>query len=181
MLYEWVSITRTIGLIAYTVALVACLFGLTCSIGWVKGRLDDKSRGIYACLACIQLALLLDKVFNWRWKLHEHWMRTAMTDGVYDRRRPFQLVVLAALVVALAAAAVFILRRFRRRPALLMAMTGTLLSIGLWVCEAVSYHYFDRVLFFEVGHAMVVSFLWAGCALLTAIGAFKDGWSYRVG
>ena len=171
MLYEWFSVTRTIGLIAYTVALVACLLSL---LGWARGRRDRETGFALVVLAGLQLALLLDKAFNWRWQMHEYWMRAAMVEGVYDRRRPFQLVVIGALAVVLIAAPTWILHRYRHRPGLRMAIVGTLLSIGLWGCEAVSYHYFDRILFFEVGHAMFVSFLWAGCALLTTIGVWMS-------
>lgn len=172
MLYEWFSVTRTIGLIAYTVALVVCLSAL---LGWARGRRDRETGITLVALAGLQLALLLDKAFNWRWQIHEYWMRAAMVEGVYGRRRPFQLVVLGVLAAVLVAGAVWILHRFRRRPGLRIAIVGTLLSFGLWGCEAVSYHYFDRVLFFEVGHAMFVSFLWAGCALLTTIGVWRNG------
>jgi hypothetical protein len=168
MISQWFSVTRTIGLAAYTVSLLACLMRLA------RCYRDSQSRRIFAVLAGVQLALLLDMAFDWRWKLHDYGMRTAMVGGIYGERRAPQLLILVILAAILLACCSAILYRLRHRRGLglTLASIGTMLSLGLWCSEALSYHFFDQVLYRTVGKAMLVSFLWCGLAALTCFGAW---------
>jgi hypothetical protein len=164
MLSEWFSITRTVGLIAYTVTLAACLFR------WMQLRKTGARPGQLLFLAAVQFMLLLDMAFDWRWRLHEYWMRQAITEGVYSERRGPQLFALVGLAVVIIMAVIVLLSRFRRQKGLALAFTGTLLSIGLCAGEAISYHYADIVLHATIGGAMMVSFLWCGLCAITCLG-----------
>jgi hypothetical protein len=138
----------------------------------VTNRVTDR---LFAWLTGVQLCLLLDMAFDWRWKIHDFWMREAMMAGVYDRRRLSQVLVLGLLCLAAALASRSLLLRFRRKPGAALAMTGTLLSVVLWCCEWVSFHWADQVFYHMIGKLMVVSLLWIGLALMTGIGAWLDG------
>jgi len=54
-------------------------------------------------------------------------------------------------------------------------MIGTLLSVVLWCCEWISFHWADQVFYHIIGRMMLVSLLWIGLALVTCIGAWLDG------
>jgi hypothetical protein len=126
-------------------------------------------------LAGVQLALLLDMAFDWRWKLHEFWMREAIAHGVYDQRYGPQLLALGLLICAVAFGSVWVLHRFRHRVGLALAVMGTLLSVGLWFCEWVSYHAVDTVLYREAGGVMTVGLAWGVAAGITWFGVWLDG------
>jgi hypothetical protein len=173
MISQWFSVTRTIGLAAYGVSL------LTCSIAWARRRQNGPSSRIFAILAGVQLALLLDMAFDLRWKLHDYGMHAAMTRGIYGERRAPQLLALEALAAVVLVVSTVVVYRFRHRVGAALALTGTTLSVGLWCSEALSYHFFDQVLYRMVGKAMLVSFLWCAFAALTCLGVCTADLSYR--
>jgi hypothetical protein len=159
------------GLAAFSTSLLACV------IRWArctKRHRSSEHAWIFALLAGVQFALLLDMAFDWRWKLHDYGMRTAMAHGLYGERRTPQLLVLLILVALLVVSLAVILYRFRHRVGVVLAMAGTLLSVGLWCSEALSYHFLDRVLYLMIGNAMLVSFLWGGFAVITCLGLWLD-------
>ena len=171
--YEWFSPTRTIGLLSYAVSFGACAWR------WlVEGRRGRPS-GEFLLLAAVQLGLALDMAFDVRWKLHEFFMTRAMDLHVYGERRDPQLVALVLLGGVSVIVVVWILRRFRSRPGLAVATSGTMLSIGLGFCEMLSYHFMDHVLYSMVGKLMLVSFLWLGLAMTTCYGIWLDVTSVR--
>jgi hypothetical protein len=135
---------------------------------------------LFAVLSGVQLALLLDMVFEWRWKLHALEIRTAMAYGIYDSRRLPQLLALAALITGAVFCSILILARLRRRGAAI-ALVGTLLSLGLWWVEVLSYHSIDMVLYRMIGKAMLVGFIWIGFALVTCLGVWIDSRDFPAG
>jgi len=168
MILEWFSITRTLGLTSFCSSFVAS------SLRWEKSRKDSASRRFFAILSAVQLFLLLDMAFDWRWKLHEFWMRAAMASEVYQQRRGPQLLALGLLAVTLAIVSVAILYKMRRRIGAAAAAVGTLLSAGLWATEAISYHAVDAVFYRMAAGAMAVSLLWCVLAAITCIGLWMD-------
>ena len=166
--HEWLSPTRTAGLAAYTASLLACAWR------WAKCRESDALGWLYAVLAGVQLCLLLDMAFNWRWKLHGLGVGVATEMGVYDLRRAPQLVALLALGLVLALLSALIFYLFRDRIGTALALTGTMLSMGLWCLECVSFHAVDGVLYRLVGVVMTVSLAWIFLALVTCLGVWLD-------
>ncbi len=102
-----------------------------------------------------------------------------MNLGVYGERRPPQVLALLVLFGVLAIATIWICYRFRGRPGLAMAVTGTVLSVGLVCCESISYHYVDMIFYRMVGYVMAVSLVWIGLALITCMGALLDRRNHR--
>jgi len=133
---------------------------------------------LFAVLSGVQLALLLDMAFEWRWKLHAWSMRTAMAYGVYDSRRLPQLLALAALAAGMVFCCVLIMKRLHHNRGAAIVLVGTLLSLGLWWVEVVSYHPIDMVLYRMIGKAMLVGFIWIGFALVTCLGVWIDSRSF---
>ena len=88
--------TRGIGLLGYTASTAAC--------AWAWRRTAQKRA--WLTLAFLQLFLLLDLIFNWRWKLHDRVVGLAMADSVYDERRWPQKIVLALVLVLMIRAGV---------------------------------------------------------------------------
>jgi hypothetical protein len=165
---EWFSPTRMSGMAAYGASCMAC------TTGWVSCLKSRRPDRLFALLAAVQFFLLLDMVFDWRWKIHDFFGLDAMNLGVYGERRPPQAVALLVIFAVLVIAAIWIYRRFRGRPALAMAVIGTVLSFGVTCCEAISYHYVDMVLYHKVGSVMVVSLIWVGLGLFTCCGVLLD-------
>ncbi len=129
---------------------------------------------MYAVLVVVQFFLLLDMAFDWRWKIHDFFGQDAQTLGVYGERRPPQVLALLVLSGVLVFAVIWIYCKFRGRPGLAMAVTGTVLSVGLVCCEAISYHYVDKVLYHMVGNVMAVSLMWIGLAAVTCSGVLLN-------
>jgi uncharacterized membrane protein YidH (DUF202 family) len=167
--HEWFSPTRSVGLAAYGLTII------TCGLRWRIGRRRDESTAIFGILTVVQLALLLDMAFDWRWMLHDHLMERAISLGVYGEREVPQIAALLLLLVGVVTASMVLIRRNKRRLGLGMAMAGTLLSCALWCSEWVSYHFVDTVFYHFAGGLMVVSFLWMINAGITCVGAWLDG------
>lgn len=165
---EWLSPTRMAGLLSYALS-----FG-TCAWAWFAEGRRGRPSGEFLPLAAAQLGLVLDIAFDIRWKLHDFWMTRAMEMHVYGERREPQLIALVVLSGLLLVGVAWILRRFRARLGLAIAMSGTMLSIGLWFSEMLSYHFMDAVLYSMVGRLMLVSFLWLGLAMTTCCGVWLD-------
>ena len=157
-----VSGTRAIGLLGYAAAFAACAFA------WQK-RVEKKT---WLSLTLIQLLLLFDLVFNWRWEIHDRVVNFAVADNVYDERRWPQKVVLALEFVTMIVLALRLWRRFRRRGGTSVAIVATVLSVALRLTELISWHKSDTILHWPLGGAMVISFLWFGLGIATVIGAW---------
>jgi hypothetical protein len=164
---DWFSPTRVAGLTAYGASFIACVWRTLC-------RKNDESSRPFAIIAGIQLFLLLDMAFDWRWKIHDFWGHDAMQLGVYAERRPPQVIAIAMLGVVVIFGSVLASARFRSRKGVGLALTATILSVGLWSCEAISYHYIDLVFYHMVGKMMVVSFVWLLLAMVTCFGVWLD-------
>jgi hypothetical protein len=167
-LHEWLSPTRTAGLAAYAIS------SLACAARWANCRRNRIPSRPFGVLAAIQLGLLLDMAFDWRWKVHDFWMRKAMASGVYDLRRFPQTLALGLLIFGASLACAAIVYRCRNRPGAALALCGTLLSVGLWCCESISLHAVDRVFYHLVGKLMLVSLLWVVLAVVTCFGVWLD-------
>lgn len=169
---QWLSPTRIAGLAGYMMSFVAC------TVAWVRCCQRGVSGRLFAVLTVVQLILLLDMASNWRWLLHDFWMHQAMAHDVYTLRHPPQLIALGLLATAMLIGTILILSKLRQRIGAALALTGTLLSFGLWCAEILSYHGVDAVLYHMVGRLMAVSFLWIALALITSFGAWLDTRSY---
>jgi len=167
-LHDWLSPTRMVGLTAYGAAFIAC------GTGWVYCRRRHARSRLFSQIAGIQFFLFLDMAFDWRWKIHDFWENGAMALGVYGERRPPQLLALALICSALAMATIWIFREFRGQTGVAMAVTGTVLSAGIWCCDAISYHYLDAILYHLIGKVMVVSLVWSSLAVVTCFGVWLD-------
>jgi hypothetical protein len=163
---EWLNLTRACGLVAYATAAVCC------AIRWIKPK-RGTSR-LAAVLLFIEVALLLDMAFNWRWKLHQALMDLAQREHEYGQRRLPQTIVLLLLVCLLLYGVYRCWRSFRHRGTTLLAVCGTLLSLVLWCTEVISLHQVDHVLYFSVGGVMAVSLLWVLACGMTSIGILLD-------
>jgi hypothetical protein len=136
-------------------------------------------------VAVAQLALLLDMIWNWRWLLHDFLVGDAAAHRLYEGRRPTQVLVLEVLGFALVFASAAMVFRLRATPGLSIATAGTILPIGLWCTEIISYHNMDRILYHFIGPLMAVSFLWLLLGAFTTAGVWMvwaagDDQHYRV-
>lgn len=157
-----VSSTRGIGLLGYAAAFAACAFA------WQK-RVEKKT---WLSLTLIQLLLLFDLVFNWRWEIHDRVVAFALADNVYDERRWPQKIVLAIVFVTMLVLALRLWRRFRHRGGTSLAIVATVLSVALRLAELISWHKSDTILHRPIAGGIVVNFLWFGLGIATAIGAW---------
>jgi hypothetical protein len=166
---EWFSPTRMVGLAAYLISTAACVSRS------MRDRREGVSARVFVVLSWIQFALLLDIVFDWRWRIHDFWMREAQGRRLYDQRRPVQLIALVILGSGAGLALLLIGRQFRGKLGAAIAAGSTLLAAGLWCCECLSYHFVDAVLYRLVGKVMIISLVWISLAAVTCFGAWLDG------
>jgi hypothetical protein len=122
----------------------------------------------------IETALLLDIVFDWRWKLHHALVDFAVRRHEYAQRGLPQLVAVTLLGGLLLFGLLVFWRSFRGRGSTLMAVSGVLLSLVLWCIEVVSLHAVDLVLYYSLGGVMAVSLLWILSCTMTSIGILLD-------
>ena len=167
--WSWFSPTRMAGVAAYTASLLACV------LRWVSGGRSLRSGRPFGSVAGVQFLLLLDIVFDWRWRIHEFEDRQASRIGMYQLRRMPQAIVSVVLLLGLALFAIWIMRRFRNSIGAALTMTGTLLSVGLWTCEVISFHNTDKILYHLFGPLMAIALIWLGLAALTCYGVWMDG------
>ena len=172
-LLEWLSPTHAAGLAVAGICFAAC------AAEWANRRSKKLPHRTFAALAAVQFGLLLDMAFSWRWKLHESLMQKSVALGLYEQRRLPQLLAVSLIALVAAAASGWALYRCRRQPGIAMALTGTLLLMGLWCCECVSLHYLDAILYRMVGGVMLVNLLRFGLVLIVCCGAWLDARSLR--
>jgi hypothetical protein len=129
-------------------------------------------------MALVQFSLLLDLAFNWRWIVHDSAVSVATELGVYDERFMPQVLALLALFLVLTLSSALIFSKFHGRIGVALTLTGTLLSVGLWCCEVISYHSMDAVFYYLVGKVMAVSLAWIGVASVICFGVWFDSWSH---
>jgi hypothetical protein len=164
---EWLTPTRAVGLLAYGTA-VTC-----CAIAWVRTKARHGDTQLAAAFTIVEGALLLDMVFNLRWKLHQFFMDLAMQKHEYAMRRLPQVIVLTLLGGLLLFGLLAARRLFRDRGAARLAASGILLSVILWCVEVVSLHAVDHILYHLIGKWMFVTALWILACLMTSIGILK--------
>jgi hypothetical protein len=163
------SMTRIAGLVAYGAGLLACAGRC-----W-QLRHGGRGSRLFGLLAAVQLVLLLDMAFDWRWKLHELIDRAAMAGGTYDLRRGPQMLALLGLGGAAGIGLLWGAARLRQRAGAALALAGTILSVALRCAEVVSLHNADALLYASVGGLMVVAMFWLALGLATCLGAWIDG------
>jgi hypothetical protein len=156
--------TRAVGLVAYGTA-VTC-----CGIAWVRARNRRQDRQLAGLLMIIEITLLMDIAFNWRWALHQFLMDVAQRVHEYQVRRVPQLIALMILAGLLLLGLLAVRRISRCRRGTSLAVYGALLSLILWCTEVVSLHQLDHLLYYRLGKIMVVSLLWILACLMTSIG-----------
>jgi hypothetical protein len=165
---EWLNPVKACGMATYLIASVAC--GLV-AVRTAKPRISR----IAVVLGLVQAVLLLDIAFDWRWRLYD-WLRSqAEVHHWYEQRHWPQIIVLATLAAALAAAMATARRRFWSLPGGALAVAGTLLSIGCWLVEVISLHATDSILYHHIGPLMIISFVWLLTCAMTIAGILRAG------
>ena len=165
---EWISPTRMVGMAAHLLAAIVCGFA------WVQNKRRFRSFRLVASLAMLEVALLLDAAFNWRWMLHGFLANTAVANGVYGQRRLPQVLALLALSGMASYALIFACWRLRTRPGAILAIFGGVFSAAFWLVEVVSLHATDIVLQARLGPVMVVAVVWVLTSAATAAGIYWD-------
>jgi hypothetical protein len=168
IILDGISWTKVTGEASHAIPVLASAYS-----GWMQRR-EMRSRRYLRWVGVVQFLLLLDIVFDWRWTLHDLLAGDAKAHKVYTERRPYQVIVLELLAAALLCGAAYVLFRMRRRPGAGLSVTGTLLSVGLWCEEVVSYHYADKVMYAGIGPLMVVAYLWIGLCFMTTAGIVME-------
>jgi hypothetical protein len=164
---ELLDPTRAVGLVAYVAATVCC------GIAWVRDKVQRGDWQVAALLTLIESALLLDMVFNLRWKVHQFLMDFAMQKHEYQVRRFPQLIALIILAGLFLLGLLRIRRLSRGKSGPSLAASGVLLSLIVWCTEVVSLHQVDHVLYHRFGAIMAVSLLWALACLMTSMGVLS--------
>jgi hypothetical protein len=145
----------------------------SCGVAWVRARDNKQVSRLAVILGILHLALFFDIAFDFRWKLYDTLKSQAMADQWYNQRHWPQVGLLAIVWVLLLVWLGAARRRFSSTAGVVLAIGGTLLSIGCWSTEVISLHATDAVLYHRVGPLMIVNFIWMLACLMTAIGILK--------
>ncbi len=165
---EWLTPVKSIGMASYLVASVSCA---ATAIRGGNGRVTR----LAAILCVLDLALLLDIAFNWRWKLYDRLRSDAMSLHWYDERSEFQVLALIFLAILLLFGAFWLRHRFAPIRGATLAICGGLLSIGCWMTEVISLHAIDAVLYRSAGPLLAVAFVWILASAMTTAGILIAG------
>jgi hypothetical protein len=164
---EWLTPVRASGMAAYFVASVSC--GAAC----VKAKCDKRMSRLAFILGVLQVILLFDIAFDWRWKLYTLLKSWAIANQWYSQRHWPQVGMLAMVgalqLVGMGAAR----QRFSASAGAVLAIVGTLLSIACWSTEVISLHRIDGLLYHSIGPFMVINFVWMLACMITVIGISK--------
>jgi hypothetical protein len=129
----------------------------------------------------LELFLLFDAAFNWRWILHGLLVNAAMGHHLYGERKLPQELALGLLVAATIAAMALTLRYFRGWWSACLSICGALLSVVFWLVEVISLHATDAILERTSGPYKLVALMWIGSSAMTAVGILQDakrrGWT----
>ena len=161
---EWFNPTRAVGMAAYATAATSCGFA------WIRAKRRRKDRRLAALLTLIEITLLLDTAFDWRWMLHAFVVDVARRRHEYGLRQDPQLITVIILAALLLLGVLAAQRLFRGKVGARLAVSGILLSVVVWCVEVVSFHAVDHILYYLIGKWMVVSGLWILACLMTSIG-----------
>jgi hypothetical protein len=160
---EWLTPVKSIGIASYIIASVSC------AATALRGSNRRVTR-LAAILCALDLALLLDIVFDWRWKLYD-WLRSgAMSLHWYDERSGVQILALIFFATLLLFAALWLRRKFAPVRGATLAICGGLLSVGCWMTEVISLHAIDAVLYRSAGPLLAVAFVWILASAMTTTG-----------
>jgi hypothetical protein len=165
-----ISPTQEAGIVSHLVAAVAC------GAAWAKSNLRNR---LTATLGLLELFLLFDCVFNWRWLLHGFLVKTAMQLSVYDERTLPQEALTTLLSIATLVAAAAATKDSWYRPGACLAICGGLISAGLWAIEVISLHAIDAILERKVGPILIVASLWTVSSALVMLGVLWDAKTSR--
>ena len=149
-------------------------YGLPAVASWMVCARWGRHRMLIVWVALIDSFLLLDSVFNWRWRIHAFFSGIAIDEGVYGRRRGPQAIVLLLLAGFLFAACIFALARLRGRMGAVLAVWGVLFALALWITETISLHQVDHVLYHSEGPLLEVCLLRLAIATLTTAGVVVE-------
>ena len=147
--------TQVAGLLAFAATTAACV--------WAARR---QRSGGWAVLAAVHAALWLDILLNTRHRVHDVVNAALRALGLYESRVWLQ----AALLLALAAVAVFAWRARRRAG---VAVVATAMLIALMLVEAISWHESDRLLYTYFGPLLLIAYAWLACAGAVVFAALR--------
>ena len=161
----WASPTREAGIASHLFAATAC------GTAWARGGRDSRLAPAFGVL---ELFLVLDAAFNWRWLVHGFLMNVAAEQHLYGKRMLPQEFVLALLVGIIIAAMVLTLRNFHGRPGACLSICGALISVAFWVIEVISLHATDTILQHTVGPVMLIALVWILTSSMIGVGILWD-------
>jgi hypothetical protein len=160
-----ISPTQESGIVSHLLAMVEC------GIAWTSSR---RANRLTTALGLLELFLLLDAIFNWRWILHDFLAHAAMERGVYDERTLPQEIVTILLAGATLVAAATTIRHSWGRPGACLAICGGLISAEFWATEVISLHAMDLILERRLGPMLIISSVWIVSSALIMFGVLWD-------
>lgn len=160
-----ISLNQEAGIASHLLAAVAC------GVAWTKSREQNR---LTATLGLLELFLLFDAVFKWRWLLHGFLVKTATELAVYDKRSLPQEVLTALLAGAVLVAAAATIRHSWNRPGACLAICGGLISAEFWVTEVISLHAIDLILERMAGPMSIIASVWIASSALVMLGVLWD-------
>lgn len=152
--------TQLTGLIAFAASTLMCARAAS-----VRGA------RAWRWLAIASLLFLVEVALGLRHQFHDLVIAEIAPRGWYPSRRPAQALFLLVLFVVfcLLARSAVKLRRVDRKAGL--AAMCSLAVLCLFLAEAISLHGIDAVLYRLIGPVMVIGWLWAFLAGITAVAA----------
>jgi hypothetical protein len=161
----WASPTREAGIGSHLMAAAAC------GAAWLRG---GRTCRLPLSIGLLELFLLLDAAFNWRWIVHGLLVNAAMEQHLYGERKAPQELILGVLFAVTMATIVVTLRHLRGRSGACLSICGALISAAFWMIEVISLHATDAILQHALGPIMLVALVWIVSSSMIVVGILWD-------
>jgi hypothetical protein len=158
---------------AMVLTLVLAVFAPQRRVVTIPSR--DRFRTLWLLLAACLLFLGINKQLDLQTALTEWGRGIAVSEGLYQVRRPLQLVFIAAVVVGGLVALRAVLLLARGGSGLRPVIGGVVFLACFVVIRATSFHHVDLLLGHELGNVRVNWLIELGGIAFIAAGAYRQG------
>lgn len=132
-------------------------------------------------ITLLQLALLVDMLFNLRWILHNRLKGVFWAHQWYDSRVGPQHLALLLVAVAASIGVWLLLRSLRGRRGAQLAWCGMVLWIATWFAQVISLHSMDVFLHKSMAHVTVRDVVWIVSTIMISCGVLLQSITSRAG
>ena len=163
---------HAIGVLCCLIAVAACI--VACVLARSRRQEFPPRWPVLVSLTVLQLALLVDMLFNLRRLLHNKLAGEFRVHHFYDRRVGPQHLALFLVAAAASTGIWLLLKSLRGRRGAQLATCGAVLWISTWFAEVISLHSMDVFLHNSLAHVTVRDAVWIVSSIMISCGVLLD-------